>query len=412
MKKQILTFLTLTLFAFSANSQDPNVAGYVTYEDGSPAIDETVYIFNPETDADPNDTITSAVVNSSGWYQTYVDPNVLFDLWGLSSSACPDEVIYMNNDFVDSLFVDIICGDSVVPPVNYLHIGGNPVDESGYSWLFISSAAGEVVSYDWTIDGQTFTTEDVEYTFPNPGTYLVELTVQMAGGIAYDASMEVTISETVECSANFFPTADSLSGSDGVVFVNASTGDDLEYFWDFGDGNFSFEPYPLNVYDEFMDYTVCLTVFNNFCADTLCITLTEELLNSFEGSGIMVNPDNEGNPLKDVVNTAKTDGFTFEVVPFPTGTLSNGEELTKLESQLYPNPSTGQVFMKLSSERNEAGTIRLHDMTGKVVYQRSANLSSGENNFTFNLDHLAKGMYVFVFSSENSTAMQKLSISE
>ena len=52
-----------------------------------------------------------------------------------------------------------------------------------------------------------------------------------------------------------------------VEFTDSSTGDNLTYVWDFGDGQTSIEQNPTHEYTVAGDYTVSLTTTNNYGSD-------------------------------------------------------------------------------------------------------------------------------------------------
>jgi PKD repeat protein len=57
-----------------------------------------------------------------------------------------------------------------------------------------------------------------------------------------------------------------------VIFKETSIGDIQNWYWDFGDGNFSDKPNPVHQYYEDGNYTICLTVSgsNGNCSDVFC----------------------------------------------------------------------------------------------------------------------------------------------
>lgn len=62
------------------------------------------------------------------------------------------------------------------------------------------------------------------------------------------------------------------AGVNTVYFTDMSQGSPDSWFWDFGDGNTSFEQNPLHTYDTGGEYTVCLTIMSNdsTCYDDYC----------------------------------------------------------------------------------------------------------------------------------------------
>ena len=79
----------------------------------------------------------------------------------------------------------------------------------------------------------------------------------------------------VGCQASFSVALDSLSPDPNVYrFQDLSTGDIDIWFWDFGDGNVSYQQHPVHQYADSGQYSVCLTVASNtnpiLCNDTYC----------------------------------------------------------------------------------------------------------------------------------------------
>ena len=59
-----------------------------------------------------------------------------------------------------------------------------------------------------------------------------------------------------------------------VEFSDTSTGDNLTYLWDFGDGQTSSEQNPTHEYSSAGDFTVSLTTTNNYGSDTKTNTVS------------------------------------------------------------------------------------------------------------------------------------------
>jgi hypothetical protein len=74
------------------------------------------------------------------------------------------------------------------------------------------------------------------------------------------------------CQAKFDFFADPVSPNT-ISFINQSSGNFNETFWDFGDGTFSNVLSPVHVYNNPGDYQVCLTIYhyNPQTFDTICV---------------------------------------------------------------------------------------------------------------------------------------------
>ena len=71
-------------------------------------------------------------------------------------------------------------------------------------------------------------------------------------------------------------TGQTLSGVQPltVSFSNSSTGDNLSWLWNFGDGSTSSQQSPTHTYQAVGNYTVALTTTNNYGSDTKTGTIT------------------------------------------------------------------------------------------------------------------------------------------
>jgi PKD repeat protein len=142
--------------------------------------------------------------------------------------------------------------------------------------------------------------QNPSHTYANAGTYNVCFAYyDLVTGCDDSVCMPVTVGG---CTADF-TWVDSL----GYVFFigSSSLGSNGNYFWDFGDGNYSSNQYPSHTYTSPGNYLVCLTVtdsLQNPC-DSIChmITVTnvsgqEERIN-ITGVSLSPNPSDENATL-------------------------------------------------------------------------------------------------------------------
>ena len=126
------------------------------------------------------------------------------------------------------------------------------------------------VQYIWDFDDDVMTSEESPtHIFTRPGVYNVSLTV-----IGYEGQEDQVIQYGA---VEVFPSASAAfvnSPTEVIVpdqpvdFVNLSEMDATEFFWDFGDGQFSTEKDPVHFYTEPGIYTVSLTANNSFNCPT------------------------------------------------------------------------------------------------------------------------------------------------
>jgi hypothetical protein len=121
----------------------------------------------------------------------------------------------------------------------------------------------------------------------------------------------------VQCAAGFVMYPDAGD----VTVVNSSTGTNLTYLWDFGDGNTSNAQFPSHTYATTGNYYLCLTIDDGAgCVDMYCDSIGE--------NGVVFN---------------KQTGFTINVIAPPLVTQVNEQAALTSGMNIYPNP-TGNLL--------------------------------------------------------------------
>lgn len=137
-----------------------------------------------------------------------------------------------------------------------------------------TSGDSPIASWSWDFgDGGTSTDQNPTHTYATPGTFDITLLVTDANGCDANQSFQDLVeSNNNRPTAEFTgaPTVSCLPPTD-VSFTNTSFGGtgNLSYFWNFGDGNTSTFPQPINQYQTSGTFDVSLTVTDeNGCEDT------------------------------------------------------------------------------------------------------------------------------------------------
>lgn len=128
-----------------------------------------------------------------------------------------------------------------------------------------------------------------------------------------------------------------------VTFTNTSSGDNLSYLWNFGDGNTSNEQHPVHQYATGGQYTVVLTVSNACGSDTEQHTLN--------------------------LTTTDEDNYAFDAVI------------------IYPNPA--KEFLHVMSS-HDMTKLEVYDNMGKVIYQ----IKSVAKEVVIPVSSFAQGAYL------------------
>ncbi len=224
----------------------------------------------------------------------------------------------------------------------------------------ITNTSSNATTYLWNIPGASMnsnTDPNPMVYFPTSGTYNITLDATGPGGTD-NTTQNIII--TVEQQ----PIAD-LTASDTLVYLpNAFVGFSNNssnangYFWDFGDGNTSSDINPWHIYTTAGTYQAMLIAINGTCPnDTIYQTIVVDGTNSVE-------------TIKD------------------------------FHAHLYPNPTDGQLQLVLSLQRNTQMTIQLFDNTGRLVRTLfAAELASGNQVLSYNLEDLSAGHYMILVSA-------------
>lgn len=129
-------------------------------------------------------------------------------------------------------------------------------------FAFTDRSTGPVTSWLWNFgDGSGSNLQNPTRVYPNPGTFVVSLTVTGNGGV--QSSKQTTISVTSPSptlNANFSFSPSSVTTETTLSFVDQSNGGPTSWNWNFGDGSSSTLQNPSKKYANPGTYTVSLTV--------------------------------------------------------------------------------------------------------------------------------------------------------
>lgn len=229
-------------------------------------------------------------------------------------------------------------------------------------------------TYLWSFgDGTSSILPFPNHTYAAPGLYTVCLT--MTSGACTDIWCGSVLVDTVtnplqNCDANFVFTQ---LGPYQMVAVNLSSGTNLNFAWDFGDGSPIVNgPYPTHQYASTGSYAVCLTVSDFFgCVDTHCDTLTV---------------DSAGNIVYRGIST----GFVLNVLSPVLITSGTDETKTDFIGGIYPVPAREEIFMQWS--RTPAAGIRYQVISSDGREMESGIITAQQNRISTSA--LSPGLYL------------------
>ncbi|MDZ7743125.1 MAG: PKD domain-containing protein [Bacteroidota bacterium] len=211
----------------------------------------------------------------------------------------------------DDTFCDTVYVNDVVECIADFDYQADSLDPQTIH--FADNSTGEISEWEWDFgDGNYSYEQNPVHYYNSNGTYEVCLTV--SGQACYDQfCTTIIIQDANICVADFYARVDSTSSIKNMYyFTEQSTGNINEWYWDFGDGTYSYEQHPSHEYQESGTYEVCLTVSGyGECSDTHCETL--QTLNYFDLGGLVFAG---AYPLNNPVPTGDT-GIAYLYKKYP-----------------------------------------------------------------------------------------------
>jgi uncharacterized delta-60 repeat protein len=259
------------------------------------------------------------------------------------------------------------------------------IDNGNGNYSFTNTSIGNFNQTHWAFgDGTTSTATNPNHTFSANGTYVVVLTVNDSTSSScmdyyLDTIVVTGVVAPLQCAAGFvmYPEAG------GVTVVNSSTGTNLTYLWDFGDGNTSNAQFPTHTYATTGNYYLCLTVDDGAgCVDMYCDSIGE--------NGVVFN---------------KQTGFTINVIAPPLATQVNEQAALTSGMNIYPNPTGNLLNVVLNEKEHYQLTIVTID--GKLLESKTI-----VGNTSLDVSKYPSGMYFIAATNNEGKVYQSKFVKE
>ncbi len=117
-----------------------------------------------------------------------------------------------------------------------------------------------------------------------------------------------------------------------------------------------------------------------------------------------------GYQAMDGGGTGYQQGAPFEIFYRLNTTSVEETRLGLIESAIYPNPARDQAYLYLNSEREQAVSIRITDISGRLIYQSESTWLSGKTNLPLPIGQLATGMYLVEVHGTTGSIHKKLQV--
>ena len=252
------------------------------------------------------------------------------------------------------------------PPVSSFSITNTAICQGDS--IPITNTSTDATSYIWTSNGGAIsndTSANPSISFTNSGSYTINLEASGPGGI--NASSQ-TISVTIDSPplAGTYANSDTVYLPNGVVAFTNTSINSSSYTWSFGDGNTSIDINPWNEYTNLGDYDVTLIASSYNCPN---------------------------------------DTATISIVIAGYVSIENIQFLENLN--IYPNPTSGKVYINFNSLKSDEVQFSIYSASGKLVHTfNKKEVKIGDNNIQFDLHliDIATGYYFLKIEGQNNNA--------
>ncbi len=256
-----------------------------------------------------------------------------------------------------------------------------------------STSEHDIVSYNWNFgDGHEGDGSAPYHTFPEPGTYLVCLTITDNFGCVDDVCHEVTVAAVQsDCNAEF--TWEQIPGTLQIHFNSTSTSehDIVTYHWNFGDNHEGDGSSPYHTYDTGGTYLVCLIITDNVgCVSDVCHEVTVESLPPSECNAAFIWEQFSGSLEIDFTNTSTSD---HDIVSFHWNFGDGHEGDGASPSHTYLQPGTYLVCLIIETED---GCVS--DVCHEVTVQEP----EGDCHAEFTWEQIPGSLQIHFFSTSTS----------
>ncbi|MEM7656121.1 MAG: PKD domain-containing protein, partial [Bacteroidota bacterium] len=212
--------------------------------------------------------------------------------------------------------------------------------------------------YEWWVAGDTIFDPGFSYLFTSPPdtSFIVTLIADTADFCFDTTSIQIDIASPPL--ANFAPDWDQFCGVPALnSFTDLSQSTrQLQYRWEFGDGNSSVVPNPNHVYNATGEFVISLEVINDYnCRDTLLDTVN---VYPIPEAAILPQPQRGCAPLEvDFLN--QSSNYTHALWDFGDG---SGNSLADSPSHLYTFADTSFLVKLVVDTANfcfDSTTVRI-----------------------------------------------------
>ncbi|MDF1697203.1 MAG: PKD domain-containing protein [Saprospiraceae bacterium] len=324
---------------------------------------------------------------------------------------------------------------------DYIEVFSTPTAEINYDLVGneITATNGGTAanSVSWTIDGESFADDQLIYTFPENGTYIVELTAENQCGTDV-ANVEISIDVYPEAmleEAQIITCVDS----EVQIFDNSLNAETKMWTLFGANPDSSEEDSPIVTYEAEGTYTIMLTVSNqygestkNFIDVVTVIGLPSATFTGNQSDNVIDfssdvnnvtsyawdfgdgNTSTEENPshtflengIYEVTLVVSNECGDFTVTE-TFSIISNSVTEAELQQvNIYPNPAQVQLNIELDNFESDKIQLQVLDIHGKLIATDSFNSS----NYMIDVSNYVGGTYMIRLKSGDVSYYKKVVI--
>lgn len=333
---------------------------------------------------------------------------------------------------------------------------------NGRELHFTNTSSGSFNNVLWTFgDGTSSNINSPVHLYSANGTYTACLYVfriinndTLCRSHRCSTIVVTAVSATNICIANFSFTINPNLRK--VEFTNKSTGQNLLYYWTFGDTGVSTVKNPAHIYANNGTYHVCLKVVNaqdTTCTSTLCInipvyspipnpplapanfqySISDPSANTIQfnhtavaagqtymwdfGDGTNSSEENPTHSFNEknwyLVCFTVTDANGSDVQcqnVYTDDVTTTGIATNQVTSglQVYPNPFHTELHISFYAAESGEYAIQLIDLSGRLVYHTTQFVRSGVQNWHIPTEQIESGMYVISVQGKSIQMSKKV----
>ena len=299
MKRKILTllFVIIAIIAYSQNNV-VTISGLVTTPAGAAIPNHEIYISTDSSQFQPMFNYYGQVYTDvNGFYIDTIsidNQGTVYTQGGFKVATfdCMNtykvQSVSFGQNLPYSMKADFTICDSVIPQSCYASFYTNKDSVNNSTYYFGSNSTGVTnnTQYLWNFgDSTTGAGSYIVHTFPSNGTYYVCLTISGDSCQSTYCNYVTVGTDSLNsgCQAYYYAYSDSsITAPTSYYFVDYSSGNPTNWYWDFGDGTTGTGQYPHHTYAYNGTFNVCLTISGASCQSSYCnyIIVGKDTLNT------------------------------------------------------------------------------------------------------------------------------------